>query len=69
MRHARKINEGIPNDIHERDLKYMRKVYDSAMFIADYLGWDKVECNNGDEMKTVNEIHEEVYQKVKKKIY
>lgn len=69
MRNARKVNDGILNDIHERDLEYMKKVYDSAMFIADYLSWDKVKCNDNNKMKSINEIHEEVYQKVKKKIY
>ena len=69
MRNARKVNDGILNDIHERDLQYMKRVYDSAMFIADYLSWDKVKCNDKDKMKNINEIHDEVYQKVKKKIY
>ena len=35
----------------------------------DYLSWDKVKCNDNNKMKSINEIHEEVYQKVKKKIY
>ena len=45
MRNARKQNDGIMNDIHEIDLEYMRKVYGSSTFIADYLSWDIVECN------------------------
>lgn len=67
MRSTRKENEGVVNDIHESNLSFMKKVYDNAMFLADYLGWDRVECNNGDKMRGIDDIHEEVYQLVKKK--
>lgn len=67
IRNARKQNEGILNDIHESNLEFMKKVYKSAMFIADYLGWNKVACNNGNEMKSIEEIHAEVYQLIKKR--
>ena len=66
MRKARKQNEGVTNDIHERDNSFMEKVYDSAMFVADYLSWDKVQCNNGNEMRDIEDIHEEVYSLIKK---
>lgn len=66
LRNSRKENDGVVNDIHERDLEFMKKVYKSAMFVADYLSWDKVECNNYDEMKSIGEIHEDVYKLIKK---
>ena len=44
----------------------MRKVYESAMFIADYLSWDQIQCNYGNKMREIEDIHEEVYQLVKK---
>ena len=65
LRAQRQSNDGVVNDIHERDLDFMRKVYDNAMFLADYLNWDKVDCTKNDEMASVEEIHEKVYQKVK----
>lgn len=67
MRQARKQNDGVANDIHERDLEFMKKVYQSAMFVADYLSWDKVECSEGDQMRSIDDIHEDIYQLVKKK--
>ena len=67
MRNARKQNEGIVNDIHESNLDFMKKVYESAMFIADYLSWDKVQCNDGNKMREIDDIHEEVYSLVKRK--
>jgi dTMP kinase len=68
MRMARKQNEGVCNDIHESNLEFMKKVYESAMFIADYLSWDKVLCNKGNEMRSIGDIHKEIYKLVKKKI-
>lgn len=67
MRNARKQNAGIINDIHESNFEFMKKVYESAMFIADYLSWDKVKCNNGDTMRNIDDIHEEIYSLVKKR--
>ena len=67
LRNNRKENDGVENDIHERNLEFMKKVYDSAIFVADYLGWDKIKCNDGDRMKSIEDIHEEIYKLVKKK--
>lgn len=67
MKNARKINDGISNDIHERDLQFMKSVYESAMFVADYLGWDKIKCDNENNMRSIEEIHNDVYTLVKKK--
>ena len=67
LRNARKQNDGVVNDIHERDLEFMKKVYESAMFVADYLSWDKIECARDGKFKPVEEIHEDVYSLVKKK--
>ena len=67
MIEQRSHNEGVSNDIYERDMDIMKRVYNSAMFVADYLSWDKVQCNDGDQMKSREEIHEEVYQLIKRK--
>lgn len=67
IRSRRMQNEGVSNDIHERDLSFMKRVYESAMFIADYLSWDKVKCNDGDKMRGIEDIHEEVYSLIKKR--
>ena len=67
IRNARMQNDGIINDIHERDLLFMRKVYNSAMFIADYLSWDKIKCDDGSKMRDIDDIHEDVYGLVRKR--
>lgn len=67
MRKARKYNEGIAQDIHESNLEFMRKVYESAMFVANYFSWDMIQCNDGDKMRDKKDIHEEIYRLIKKK--
>ena len=38
------------------DIEFMKRVYDSAMFVADHLGWSKVKCNENDRMRSIEEI-------------
>lgn len=65
MRSERKNNDGVDNDIHESDLTFMKKVYENAMFLADYLSWNKVKCDQDDKMRTIEDIHNEVYNLIK----
>ena len=48
------------------DLDYMKRVYDNAMFVADYLNWDMIKCDNNNHMRTIDDIHEDVYKLIKK---
>lgn len=66
LRRQRKENDGISNDIHERDLSFMKRVYDNSMYLSDYLNWDKVDCSSNNKMRSREDIHEEVKQKVKR---
>lgn len=61
MRNARETNEGVENDIHERDIEFMKNVYSSAILAADYLGWNKIKCNNGTSMRTIDDINSDVF--------
>ena len=65
MRRARQNNDGVQNDIHERDIAFLKKVYDNALFVADYLSFDIVECSTNDKMESPSEIHNKVYRLVK----
>ena len=59
MMHTR-ADDGTHNDIHEKDLTFMKKVYDNALFVADYLNWQIIECSYDNKMKSIEEIHEEI---------
>ena len=66
LRNKRFGNPGVSNDIHERDLDFMKRVYENSMWIADYLGWDDVDCApDGNKFASIDDIHKKVYQKVK----
>ena len=65
MHRARQNNDGVQNDIHERDMAFLKKVYDNALFVADYLSFDIVECSTNDKMESPSEIHNKVYRLVK----
>ncbi|HOB26075.1 MAG TPA: deoxynucleoside kinase [Bacilli bacterium] len=67
LRNARKENEGIKKDIHESNLEFMKMVYENSLFIADYLNWSKVECSKNGEMRSINDINNEVYERIRKK--
>lgn len=67
LRGQRIQNEGINNDIHEKDIEFMKKVYNNALFIADYLNWNKIECSNNNEMRNKEDIHQEIYKLIKTK--
>ena len=62
MRKKRKLEEGeaVEGDIHENNLEFLKKVYDSAIFVAKYLNWDIIDCSDGNKMKSPEEIHEEI---------
>ena len=52
-------------DIHENNKDYLAKSYYNSLEIADRYNWNKIKCNDGDKLKTIEEIHEEIYKKVK----
>lgn len=67
IRKARATNDGIENDIHERDIEFMRNVYDSATLAADYLEWDKIKCDENCKMKSIEDINSVIYKKLKQR--
>lgn len=66
LRNERKVNDGIQNDIHEKNDEFMRKVYENALFVADYLKFSKIRCNDGDHMRSIEDIHNDIYKLIKK---
>jgi len=54
----------VQQDIHEADEQYLIKSYNNANRIASKYNWHKVMCISNSALKTIEEIHEEVYQLV-----
>lgn len=65
LKNERTSNEGYENDAFEREWELMRKIYDNSTFVAKYENWDIIDCANENGMKSIEEIHEKIYQKVK----
>lgn len=52
-------------DIHEKDMEYLAQCKEAAMDAALYYGWHIIRCAENGEPKSVEKIHEEVYEVVK----
>ncbi|TDT70645.1 dTMP kinase [Hypnocyclicus thermotrophus] len=61
-----KITGKKEKDIHEKDIEYMKKSYENSLEIAKIENWYKIECVNEEgQIKSIEEIHNEVYHVVK----
>jgi dTMP kinase len=47
-------------DVHEKDVEYLTRSRRAAEYCAAQLGWKTVACNEGDTMRTIDEIGAEV---------
>ncbi len=61
-----KIDGKDVKDIHERDGEYLHKSYDNACFAAKNQGWSVIKCADGERLKSIEEIHGEIYEALKK---
>ena len=60
MRH-REAATNTSADIHEQDLTYLATCREMGRTAAKYYGWSTVQCVKDDEMRTIEDIHEEIY--------
>lgn len=68
LKNNRIDNEGIVNDVYEKDDILMEDIYNNAIYISNYLNWNIVDCSDDDTFKDKDTISEEVYRLVKRKI-
>lgn len=64
MRH-REESKHTHADIHEQDLDYLRHCRKTGLEAAFYYGWTVVSCGRNGELRSIEDIHEEIYQLVK----
>ncbi|MGI5962084.1 MAG: dTMP kinase [Lawsonibacter sp.] len=48
-------------DIHELDTDYLAQCRDCALKAAQMLGWKRISCMDGERLRSVEEIHEEIW--------
>lgn len=60
-----KITGEETKDIHERDKEYMKRTYEVGSFISNSQEWEVIKCVSENKIKTIDEINEELYNKIK----
>lgn len=65
---ANKIDGTKTLDIHERNTDYLQKSYDNAVFVAKKYNWETVKCANDNGVRTQEDIHNEIYDLVIKRL-
>lgn len=63
-----KFTHGTQKDIHERDKNHLIDAYHAACEVAKEYDWYEVQCVKNNEIRAIEEIHEEIYQEIKKHI-
>ena len=51
-------------DVHEQDEEYLRHCRENAVFVTDYCGWTRIDCAKGGIMRSREDIHAEVLDKL-----
>ncbi len=65
MMRSREAASGTSADIHEQDETYLKNCRANAREIVKDCGWKVINCANGDEPRTMEDIHAQVYRTVK----
>ena len=53
-------------DIHEKDENHLLNSYNAACSLVNAYDWHEVKCVKNDEIRTIDDIHEEIYQEIKR---
>ena len=59
-----KITGKSKKDIHESDVDYLTKSYNNSLYIADKYNWKKINCVKDNNLRSIEDIHEEIYSSI-----
>lgn len=62
---GRESATGTQADIHEKDTAYLATCRQAGRMAADYYGWKVIHCVRDGQMRSIEDIHEEIYGYVK----
>ena len=62
------IEKNKKRDIYEENLNHLKNAADAYIYAAKKYGWDKIDCAPNGELRTREDISEEVWEKVMKLI-
>ena len=55
-------------DIHERDVNHLKDSSNAAVNLVEQYDWKEIKCVDGGRLKTIEEIHEEIWNEIKNHI-
>ena len=64
MLRSREAATGSHADIHEQDITYLATCREMGRAAAGYYGWTMISCAKDGKMRTIENIHEEIYRHV-----
>jgi dTMP kinase len=64
MRH-REASTNTTADIHEKDMAYLATCRETGRAAAKFYNWTIIDCVKDGQMRSIEDIHEEIYAKVK----
>ena len=59
-----KFTHDTQKDIHERDKNHIIDSYNAAIDVAKKYNWYTVKCVRNDEIRSIEDIHEEIYEEI-----
>jgi len=64
MMRRREVDTNTSADIHEQDLEYLATCRRTGKAAAAFYNWTVIQCVENDEMRSIEDIHEEIYRHV-----
>ena len=64
MMRRREADTNTPADIHEQDLEYLATCRRTGKAAAEFYGWTVIQCVRDGRMRSIEDIHEEIYRHV-----
>ena len=61
---GRESATGTTADIHEKDMQYLSTCRETGRSAAKFYGWTVISCVKDGQMRTIEDIHEEIYRYV-----
>lgn len=63
-----KFTNEAKKDIHESDPNHLKDAYSAACDVSKKYNWYEIKCVKNNEIRTIEDIHEEIYQEIKKNL-
>lgn len=63
-----KITGDKDKDIHEKDYNYLVHSYNNSCEISERYNWNKIRCVRNEKIKSIEEIHNEIYKEIKEEM-